>query len=165
MDADDFMPLEFIRQKLKIKPMGCFSEGDLGEDRASLGKMSFLKESKISVSGSDKGRSFGFHLRSNPIPVRKITVHGYGLLSSLSEHDVPPLVINEGDTHSRSRAGEQERRLKNLFTRDDWQVKSFVDVDVDSKGKATLDFSILAYPDDVVYINDKPYDVTLKRKE
>jgi hypothetical protein len=166
MDTDDFTPLELIRRQLKIKPMGCFSETKLREDRDSLEKMAFLKERNISVSdAAGNGKSFSFHLRSNPIPIGKVTVHAYGLLSGLSENEVPSLTVREGSTYSRSRAAEQEGSLEKFFKREGWQVKSFADVQVDSTGKATLDFSILAYPDDVVYINDKPYDVTLKRQE
>jgi hypothetical protein len=127
--------------------------------------MTFLKEAKISVSGSGDTRSFSYSLRSNPVTIAKVTVHGYGLLSGLTEHDIPSLAVHVGDTFIRSRAGQQEYSLKKAYAREGWQVKTFNDIQVESTGKATLDFGILAYPDDIIYINDKPYDVTIHRKE
>lgn len=165
IDVDEFTPLGFVQRQMKIKPMGCFSETDLREDRTRLEGMAFLKESKISVSASGASRSFSYSLRSNPIAIAKVTVHGYGLLSGLSEQDVPPLTVHIGDTYRRSSVGQQEYSLKKAYEKDGKQVKTFTDVQVDSTGKATLDFGILAYPDDVVYINEKPYDVTIHRKE
>lgn len=165
IDVDDFTPVDLVRRRMRIKPMGCFSETDLREDRSALNSMVFLKESNIKVSGDAGSRSFVFHLCSNPIRIDNVTVHGYGLLSALSEHDIPALTVHAGDVYMRSRAREQDLSLKKFFTKDGWQVKSFTDVQVDSKGKATLDFSILAYPDDVVYVNGKLYDVTFKGKQ
>jgi hypothetical protein len=164
-DADDFTPVDFIQRQMKTKWLGCFSEADLREDRARLDGMTFLKESKISVGGSGNSRDVSFHFRSNPMRIAKVTVHGYGLLSGLYNQDVASLAVHPGDTYSRSRAWEQENSLGKLYRKDGWQLKTFTDVQVDSKGEATLDFSILAYPDDVVYVNDKPYDVTLHREE
>lgn len=165
IDVDDFTPVDLVRRRMRIKPMGCFSETDLREDRTALNNLVFLKESNIKVSGDGGSRSFIFHLRSKPIRIDNVTVHGYGLLSALSDNDIPSLTVHSGDVYMRSRAGEQELSLKKFFTKDGWQVKSFTDMQVDAKGKATLDFSILAYPDDVVYVNGKRYDVTFKLKE
>lgn len=164
-DADDFTPVEFIQRQMKTKWLGCFSEADLREDRVRLEGMKFLKESKISVSGPGNSRDLGFHFRSNPISIAKVTVHGYGLLCDLSDQDVASLAVHPGDTYSRSRAWEQEELLSKLFAKDGWQIKTFTDVQIDSTGMASLDFSILAYPDDVVYVNDKPYDVALHHEE
>jgi hypothetical protein len=165
MDMDDRTPIDFVRRQIKIKPMGCFSEADLRDDRTALSRMTFLKESDISVSGSGRSKSFVFHFRSNPILISRVTVHGYGLLSSLSGHDIPSLTVHTGDFYMRSLVGEQERSLRRFFSRDGRQAESFTDVQVGSDGKATLDFGILTYPDNVVYVNDKPYDVTFKRKD
>src|SRR5262249_6981261 len=125
----------------------------------------FLKESKISVSGSGDSRDFGFHFRSNPIPVAKVIVHGYGLLGGLSEGKIPSLAIHAGDTFSQSRMGEQEKLLEGLYQRPDWQLKVFTDVQITPEGEAVLVFSLLAYPDDTVYVNGKAYDVTHYRQE
>jgi hypothetical protein len=161
-DWDDLTPVHYIRQQMKTKWLGCFSENDLREDEELLKKMPFLKESKISVSGSGSSRDFGFHFRSNPIPIVKVTVHGYGLLAGLSEADMPTLAIHVGDTYSTSRLNEQAASLKNAYEQADRQLKLFTDVGITLKGEATLDFSLVAYPDDIVYVGGKAYDVTSK---
>jgi hypothetical protein len=160
--APDFL-CEGLHQDIFVEEwLGCFSENDLREDEELLKKIPFLKESKISVSGSGSSRDFGFHFRSNPIPIVKVTVHGYGLIAGLSEVDVPPLAIHAGDTYSTSQTSRQAESLKNAYEKADRQLKVFVDVGVTPKGEATLDFSLLAYPDDIVYVGDKAYDVTSK---
>jgi len=147
---------------MKTKWLGCFSEVDLREDEARLQKISFLKESKITVSGSGNSRSFGFHFRSNQIPIAKVTVHGYGLLAGLSETDIPALAIHVGDTYSTSRLNEQAASLKKGYEQANRQLKLFTDVGITAKGEATLDFSLVAYPDDIVSVSGKAYDVTSK---
>jgi hypothetical protein len=161
-DWDDLTPVQYIRQQIKTKWLGCFSENDLREDEELLKKMPFLKDSKISVSGSGSSRDFAFHFRSNPIPIVKVTVQGYGLLAGLSEADIPALTIHVGETYSASRLGQQAASLKNAFEKADRQLKLFVDVGITPKGEATLDFSLVAYPDDIVYVGGKAYDVTSK---
>ncbi|MBS1841159.1 MAG: hypothetical protein JST77_09950 [Acidobacteria bacterium] len=165
MDANDFTPVEFIQRQMKIKWLGCFSESDLQHDRAMLADMSFLRESKISISGSGANRNFAFYFRSNPIPISTVSARGYGLLNGLSETDASSLMIHSGDIYSRSSARAQEDLLNKAYVRDDRQVKTFTDVEVDADGKATLVFSILAYPDDLVYVNDQLFDVTVHREE
>ena len=161
-DSDDLTPVEYIRQHMKTKWLGCFSENDLREDEEVLKKLPFLKESKISVVGSGSSRDFGFHFRSDPIPIAKVTVHGYGLLAGLSEASIPMLAIHVGDTYSTTRFDEQAASLKNAYEKADRQLKLFTDVGITPKGEATLDFSLVAYPDDIVYIGGKAYDVTSK---
>lgn len=162
--GDDLTPVQYIRQQMKTKPMGCFSENDIRDDEELLKKMSFLQESKIAVSGSGGSRSICLHFRSNPIPIAKVTVHGYGLLDGLTDADIPPLAVRAGDTYSSSRTNQQAQSLKHAFEKPDQQLKVFVDFGVTPKGEARLDFSLLAYPDDVVDIDGKPYDVTSKWK-
>jgi hypothetical protein len=163
-DWDDLTPVGYIYQQMKTKWLGCFSDADLREDEAHLKKLPFLKESKISVTGSGNSRDFSFHFRSNPIPITKVTVHGYGLLDNLSAPDISSLEIHPGDTYSETRLRQQEESLKKSSQRADSQLKVFTDVQIDAEGKAILDFIVLAYPDDVVYVNDKPYDVTNHRE-
>jgi hypothetical protein len=162
--GDDLTPVQYIRQLMKTKWMGCFSENDVRDDEQLLKKMPFLVESKISVSGSGGSRSICLHFRGNPIPIIKVTVHGYGLLAGLMDADIPPLTIHAGDTYSSSRTNRQAESLKHAFEKPDQQLKVFVDFGITSKGEATLDFSLLAYPDDVVHIDGKSYDVTSKWK-
>jgi hypothetical protein len=161
-DWDDLTPIEYIRQQMKTKWLGCFSESDLRDDEEMLKKMPFLKESKISVSGSGSSRDFAFHFRSNPIPISKVTLHGYGLLAGLSEADIPSLAMHAGETYSTSRTTQQAALLKNAYEMADRQLKVFTDMGITAKGEATLDFSLVAYPDDIVYVGGKAYDVTLK---
>jgi hypothetical protein len=161
-DWDDLTPVQYIQQQMKTKWLGCFSENDLREDEELLKKMPFLKESKISVSGSGSSRDFAFHFRSNPIPIVKVTVHGYGLLAGLSQADIPTLAIHVGDTYSASRLNEQAASLKNAYEQADRQLKLFTNVGITPKGEATLDFSLVAYPDDIVHVGGKAYDVTSK---
>jgi hypothetical protein len=59
---------------------------------------------------------------------------------------------------------QQEHSLKNAYEKDGWQIKTFTDVQFDSTGNASVGFGVLAYPDDVVYVNEKPYDVTFVAK-
>jgi hypothetical protein len=161
-DWDDLTPVRYVRQQMKTKWLGCFSENDLREDEEMLKKIPFLKESKISVGGSGSSRDFAFHFRSNPIPIVKVTVHGYGLLAGLSEADIPTLRIHVGDTYSTSRLVEQGASLKKAYEQADSQLKVFTDVGITPQGEATLDFSLLAYPDDTVSVGGKAYDVTYK---
>jgi hypothetical protein len=165
VDADDFTPLDYVRRQMKIKWLDCFSEKDLEEDRDTLKRMAFLKDSKISVTGSGESRNFTFYYRSNPIPIMKVSVHGYGLLAGLPEVGQSTMLIHPGDTYSRTLAQQQEDSLKKQYKRDNWQIKAFTDVQVDATGKATLDFSVLAYADHVVYVNDEAYDVPVHDKE
>lgn len=161
-DWDDLTPVEYIRQQMKTKWLGCFSENDLREDEELLKKIPFLKESEISVSGSGSSRDFAFHFRSNPVPIVKVTVYGYGLLAGLSEADIPALAIHVGDTYSTSRLNKQSASLKKAYEQADRQLKVFTDVGITPNGEATLDFSLVAYPDDTVYVGGKAYDVTIK---
>jgi hypothetical protein len=161
-DWDDLTPVQYIQQQMKTKWMGCFSENEFREDEELLKKIPFLKESRISVSGSGRSRDFAFHFRSNPIPIAKVTVHGYGLLAGLSEADISTLAIHVGDTFSASRLNEQARSLKKAYEQADRQLKLFTDVGITPQGEAILDFSLVAYPDDIVYIGGKAYDVTSK---
>ena len=161
-DWDDLTPVQYIQQRMKTKWLGCFSENGLREDEELLKKMTFLRESKISVSGSGSTRDFAFHFRSNPIPIVKVTVHGYGLLTGLSDADIPALGIHVGDIYSTTRLNEQAASLKKAYEQADRQLKLFTDVGITPKGEATLEFSLVAYPDDVVYVGGKPYDVTSK---
>lgn len=161
-DWDDLTPVRYIQQQMKTKWMGCFSEYDFREDEDLLGKIPFLKESKISVSGSGGSRNFAFHFRSNPIPIVKVRVQGYGLFAGLSQPDIPTIAIHVGDTFSTSRLNEQAASLKKAYEQADRQLKVFTDVRISAKGEATLDFSLVAYPDDTIYIGGKAYDVTSK---
>lgn len=160
--GDDLTPLQYVRQQMKTKPMGCFSENDVRDDEQMLKKMPFLVESKITVSGSGGSRSICLHFRSNPIPIAKVMVHGYGFLAGLTDPDIPPITIHAGDMYSSSRTNQQAESLKRAFEKPGQQLKVFVDVGINPKGEATLDFSLLAYPDDVIYVDGKPYDVTSK---
>lgn len=160
----DLTPVQYILQQMKTKWLGCFSENDVRDNEELLKKMPFLKESKISVSGSGGSRNICLHFRSNPIPIAKVTVHGYGLLVGLSDVDIPSLAIRAGDTYSSSRTNQQAESLKHAFEKPDQQLKVFVDVGITPKGEATLDFSLLAYPDDLVDVDGKSYDVTSKWK-
>src|SRR2546423_1396238 len=117
---------------MKTKWLGGFSEADLREDEVRLQEMPFLKESKITVSGSGNSRNFGLHFRTNPIPIAKVNVHGYGLLDSLSEAGIPSLAIHTGNTYSHSRVSQQEKSLKESFQRTDCQLKVFTDVQIDT---------------------------------
>ena len=101
------------------------------------------------------------HLHGKPIPISKVTVRGYGLLSGLSESDVPPLIIHAGDTYSRSDTSNQLQLLENSFSTGERRVKVFSDVQITTTGEAELDFSILAYPHDLVYIDGMRFDNSL----
>jgi len=162
--GDDLTPVQYIRRQMKTKWMGCFSESDVRDDEQLLKKMPFLVESKISVSGSGDSRNICLHFRSNPIPIAKVMVHGYGLLAGLADPDIPPLAIHAGDKYSSSRTNQQAESLKHAFEKPEQQLKVFVDVGITPEGEATLDFSLLAYPDDFVYVDGKSYDVTTKWK-
>jgi hypothetical protein len=94
-----------------------------------------------------------------------VTVRGYGLLNGLSEADIPSLAIHPGDTYRQSRVGKQKNSLEEAYQRADWQLKVFTDVQITPKGEAVLDFSLLSYPDDTVYLNGRANDVTHYREE
>jgi hypothetical protein len=160
IDADDFTPVEFIHTRMRTKWLGCFSEENLRHDREMLKGLPFLKESKISVSGSGGSRDFSFYFRSGSIPISQITVHGYGLLSDLSERDAPQLPLRVGDTYGKSKVSQVLDSLKKFYAKDDRQIKVFCNTEVAPSGEARLDFSVLAVPDDIVYINDKRFDVS-----
>lgn len=159
MDVDDLTPVDFVERQLKTKWCGCFSEADVRDDRAMLKSMTFLKEAEMSISGSGEQRAIDFRLRGNPIPVRRVVVHGYGLLG-LSERELPALTIHPGDTYSRSASANFAASLRKWFTKPGRQVDVFVDVLVDAAPSAVLDFGVLAYPDDVVYIDGTRFDGT-----
>jgi hypothetical protein len=119
---------------MKTKWMGCFSENDVRDDEQLLRKMPFLVESKISVSGSGGSRNICLHFRSNPIPIAKVMVHGYGLLAGLTDPDIPPLAIHAGDAYSSSRTNQQAESLKHAYEKPDQQLEVFVDVGITPKG-------------------------------
>jgi hypothetical protein len=164
MDADDFSPVSFIERQMKTKWTGCFSEADVQDDLAALREMKFITELNISVEGSGDVRSISVHLRSNPIPIANIRIRGYGLLDGLLEADVPPIAIKEGDTYSRSDARSVERMLQKTFAKGDRQVEVFTDVQITTAGKANLEFSVLAYPDDIVYVNGVKFDGSFRQE-
>ena len=158
MDVDDLSPLSFIRRQMKTRWLGCFSETDVQHDLAVLKEMKFLRESNISVEGSGSDRSISVHLRSHPIPIAEIRVRGYGLLDGQIGGKLPPLTIHAGDMYSRSASQELAELLKKAFMKDGRQVRVFTDVEISGAGKADLEFSVLAYPDDTVYVNGVKYD-------
>ena len=157
-DADDLSPVHFVEGHMKTKWCGCFSDADFRDDAAALKEMKFLKEANISVAGSGNMRSISVHLRGGQIPIAHVSVRGYGLLEGLVERETPPLTIHPGDIYSRSAAWNLEKLLQESFAKDGRQVRVFSDVEVSPTGDATLTFSILAYPDDAIHVNDVQYD-------
>jgi hypothetical protein len=153
MDADDLSPVSFVERQMKTKWCGCFSETDVRDDLAMLKAMKFLVEPNISVEGSGEQRSISVRLRSRPIPIADISVKGYGLLKGQLEGGVPPLAIHVGEAYSRSASNDVAQLLKRTFMKDGRQVRVFTDVEVTTAGTANLQFGVLAYPDDVVYVN------------
>jgi hypothetical protein len=161
LDVDDFSPVEFVKQQLKTKWLGCFSEADIQDDQAKLTSMQFLERASISADGSGDRRSVTVHLHGKPVPISKVRVRGYGLLSGLSESDVPPLIIHAGDTYRRSATSNQLHLLENSFSTGERRVKVFSDVQITTTGEAELDFSILAFSHDFVYIDGMRFDNSL----
>lgn len=158
MDIDDLSPRDFIERQMKTKWTGCFSEKDVHDDLAMLKRMKFLTEADISVEGSGGFKSVSIHLRSNPIPVGYVRVKGYGLLDGLKESDITPLSIHVGDAYSRSTSRDVARELKKEFMKDGRQVRVFTDVEITPDGKANLEFGILAFPNDLVYVNGAKFN-------
>jgi hypothetical protein len=152
-DADDLSPVSFVERRMKTKWCGCFSETDVQEDLAMLKGMKFLSDPDILVEGSGGQRSVSVRLRGHPIPISDITVRGYGLLEGQVDSAVPPLAIHAGDTYSRSASRNVAQLLKKTFMKDGRQVRVFTDVEVRTDGTANLEFSVLAFPDDLVYVN------------
>jgi hypothetical protein len=152
-DADDFSPVSFVERLMKTKWCGCFSETDVQDDLAMLKGMKFLSDPNILVEGTGEQRSISVRLRGHPIPIATIKVKGYGLLEGQLEDGVPSLAIHAGDTYSRSASGDVAQLLKKTFMKDGRQIRVFTDVEVTDVGTANLEFSVLAYPDDVVYVN------------
>jgi hypothetical protein len=161
LDVDDFSPVEFVETQMKTKWLGCFSEADLQDDQAKLRSMQFLKEASIAVDGSGGRRSVNVHLRGNPIPISRVRVRGYGLLKGLSESDTPPLAIHVGDVYSASGTRNQRQLLFSSFSRHGRRLTVFSDVQITTSGEAILDFSLLAYPDDLVYVDGMQFDNSL----
>jgi hypothetical protein len=161
IDTDDLTPVEFVKRQMKTKWLGCFYETDLQDDLATLKKMRFLKDSKITVTGSGEARNVSLYFRSRPIPIAKATINGYGQLAGLSFHDIPALTIHEGDIYSQSRANNVRESLEKWFAKEGRQVKVFADIQMTPRGETTFEFSVLAYPDDVVYVNSNLFDVSL----
>jgi hypothetical protein len=157
-DADDLSPVSFVRRQMKTKWCGCFSETEVHDDLAMLKGMKFLTEGNISVEGSGEQRSISVRLRSHPIPIAEIRVKGYGLLEGQIESAVPPLAIQVGDTYSRSASRDVAQLLKKTFMKNGRQVRVFTDVEITAVGTANLEFGVLAYPDDVVYVNGVKFD-------
>ena len=162
-DADDLTPIHFVEQLMKTRWLGCYSEADVREDSIALKELKFLKEASISADGPGNMRSISVHLRSNPIPISHVEIRGYGLLEGHLETDIPPLTVHPGDIYSRRTVWQEERFLRESFAKDGRQVQVFSDVSVDSTGKATVSFAVLAYPDDMVYVNGAPYDGTFHK--
>jgi hypothetical protein len=158
-DVDDLSPVDFVKRQMKTKWCGCFSEADVRDDLAKLQGMKFLKEANISVSGSGVQRQISVRLRGNPIRIAKVEVRGYGLFDGLSETDVPPLPLQEGDVYSLSATTALRDSLAKWFAKEGRRVKAYSDVQFNNKGEAALEFSVLGYPDDMVYINGKRFDV------
>jgi len=160
-DADDLSPVSYVERQMKTKWCGCFSERDMQDDLAMLKGMKFLTEANVSVEGSGKMRSVSVRLRSRPIPVASISVKGYGLLEGRVEGEIPPLPVREGDSYSRSASSAAARLLKKAFMQEGRQVRVFTDVEITAAGKANLEFGVLAYPDDLVYIDGAKFDGSL----
>jgi hypothetical protein len=157
-DADDLSPVSFVERQMKTKWCGCFSERDVQDDLAMLKGMKFLTEANVSVEGAGAARSISVRLRSRPIPVASISVKGYGLLKGRLEGEIPPLSIREGDSYSHSASADAALLLKKAFMQQGRQVRVFTDVEITAAGKANLDFGVLAYPDDLVYIDGAKFD-------
>jgi len=157
-DVDDLSPVSFIERKMKTKWCGCFSEKDVQDDMRMLKGMSFLAESNISVEGAGEQRNVSVRLRSHPIPIANIEVRGYGLLEGQIDSRVPPLTIHAGDAYSRSASRNVAQVLKKAFMKDGRQVRVFTDVEITAVGTANLEFGVLAYPDDLVYVNGVKFD-------
>jgi hypothetical protein len=161
LDVDDFSPVEFVERQMKTKWLGCFSEADIQDDLAKLRSMRFLKEPNISVDGSGGNRSIGIHLRGNPIPIADVTVHGYGLLEGLDDRNMPALTIHSGDIYSRSATQSLAQLLRDSYSSAERRLKVFADVQITNAGEAELDFSVLAVPHDIIYIDGVRFDNSL----
>jgi len=107
----------------------------------------------------------GFHFRNYPIPVADVTVRGHGLLDGISQVNLSSFPIHRGATFSQGRRREQEASLQKIYEKSDSRLQVSSDIRITPTSEAILDFSLLAYPDDIVYVNGKPYDVNLKKKE
>lgn len=158
MDVDDLSPVSFVERQMKTKWTGCFSETDVQDDLMMLKGMNFLEEANISVEGAGEQRNISVRLRSHPIPIADIRVKGYGLLDQHVEGGLPPLTIHAGDMYSRSASRDFAQLLIKAFSKDGRQVRVFTDVEITPAGEAKLEFAILAYPDDVVYVNGAKFD-------
>lgn len=157
-DVDDLSPAEFVEQQMRTKWLGCFSETDAQYDSDHLKGMKFLKESSIAVDGSGESRSISVHLRGVPIPIASVNVQGYGLLDGIRQADLPPLTIHPGDIYSRAANHALRQLLADSLWREGARVIVYSDVQVNEAGGADLNFSALAYPDDVVYIDGERFD-------
>jgi hypothetical protein len=160
-DVDDLSPVEFVERQMKTKWLGCFSESNIQDDLAKLRSMRFLKEPNISVDGSGGSRSIGVHLRGNPIPIAKVTVHGYGLLEALDDRNMPALTIHTGDIYSRSATRTLAQLLSDSYSSAERRLRVFSDVQITNADEAELDFSVLAVPHDIVYIDGVRFDNSL----
>jgi hypothetical protein len=158
LDVDDLTPESFLERKMRTKWLGCYSDSDVRLDTEQLNQMTFLKEADISVEGSGDSRSIAVHARGNPVPISKVRVRGYGLLEGLRESDLPPLSIHPGDIYSRSNSSATGQLLTRPFPMRERQVMVYSDVEINEQGKAELNFSVLGYPDDVVYIDGERFD-------
>ena len=161
LDVDDFSPVDFVERQMKTKWLGCFSEADIQDDMAKLRSMPFLKEPSISVEGSGDSRSVGVHLHGNPILIAKVVVHGYGLLEGLNDRNIPALPIRAGDVYSRSATQNLAQLLKDSYSTAEKRLTVFSDVQITNSGEAELDFSVLAVPHDIVYIDGTRFDNSL----
>jgi hypothetical protein len=157
-DTDELSPVTFVQRQMKTKWFGCFSENDMEHDLAILKGMKFLSESNVSVEGTGEYRSISVRLRSHPIPIASLTVKGYGLLNGELESEVPALAIRKGDAYTRSTSHDAARRLKETFMMKGRQIRVFTDVEITAGDSAILQFGVLAYPDDEVYINGARFD-------
>jgi hypothetical protein len=163
MDVDDLSPVSFVERQMKTKWTGCFSETDVQDDLSMLKSMKFLEEASISVEGAGEQRNVSVRLRSHPIPIADIRVKGYGVLEGHVEGG-PPLTIHAGDMYSRSASRDLARLLIKAFSKDGRQVRVFTDVEITPAGEAKLEFAVLAYPDDVVYVNGVKFDGSFRDK-
>lgn len=158
LDVDDLAPESFLERTIRTKWLGCYSDADIQLDTEQLNRMKFLKEARISVEGSGDSRSITMHIRGNPISIAEVKVRGYGLLDGLRESDLPPLTIHPGDIYSRSKTSALGQLLARSFPMRERQVMVYSDVEINEQGKAELNFSVLGYPDDVVYLDGERFD-------
>jgi hypothetical protein len=155
LDIDDFTPLPLVESMSRTRFSYCFLDSVVQGDEDRLRKTGIFKAASYSVSGSGDSRDISLNIRTKPLEIIEVNVHGHGQLSDEGIKMRPRLEFRANQVYHRSNAQRAGDELKAFYSRPDNQVKVFEDDEIVSRDKIRVTFHVVVGSKDEVIIDGK----------